>query len=478
MAPSVVVVGGGVSGLTVAYEILERSQRLPEGLDVQCLEAGERAGGNIRSERVDGFLCEAGPTGFLDNAPATVTLARRLGLSERIVRARPAAVDRYIYRAGALRKVPLAPLSFLRSGILSPRGKLRLLAEPFARRSRHEDESIHEFASRRIGSEAASVLVDAMVSGVYAGDSRQLSLRATFPKMHRMEREHGSLFRAMLAKRRQARAEGTSDGGGPAGPGGVLTSFRDGLEELTGALAAALGERLRLSTPVEQISSMGWRGIRILPTHGAPIDADAVVLCCPAWRAAPIVRSLDAALHDAIDAIPSVPLAVVHTGFRTLALGDQPAGFGFLVPRGQGPRILGSLWITQIFEGRAAEGASLFTSMVGGAHDPEGAGLPDDKLLGLVLGDLGRVMGITVRPYFTRIVRWPRGIPQYTLGHPRRLRTIEERVGRCPGLFVAGNSYRGISVNACVEEAPRVAEAVLDHLAQTKGRSASSVSPR
>jgi len=474
----VVVVGGGVSGLTVAYEILERSQRLAERVDVLCLEAGDRAGGNIRSERVDGFLCEAGPTGFLDNAPATVTLARRLGLAERIVRARPEAANRYIYRAGALRKVPLDPLSFVRSGILSPRGKLRLLGEPLARRSQKDDESVHEFAARRIGTEAASVLVDAMVSGVYAGDSRQLSLAATFPKMHRMERDHGSLFRAMLAKRKRARAEGSDDGGGPAGPGGVLTSFRDGLEELTRALADSLGDRLRLGTPVEQVSSMGWRGIRVLPAHGAPIDADAVVLCCPAWRAAPIVRSLDASLHEAIDAIPSAPLAVVHTGFRTLALGGQPAGFGFLVPRGQGPRILGSLWITQIFDGRATDGASLFTSMVGGAHDPEAADLADDKLLSVVLGDLGRVMGITVRPYFTRVVRWPRGIPQYVLGHPQRLRTIEERVRRYPGLFIAGNSYHGISVNACVEEAPRVAEAVLEHLAETNARSASSVSPR
>ena len=472
MPRNVVVVGAGISGLAVAYEILERSQRLPEGVELLCLEAGQRAGGNIRSERADGFLCEAGPTGFLDNAPATVTLARRLGLAERIVRARPAAANRYIFRAGALRRVPLDPLSFVRSGILSPRGKLRLLAEPLARRSRKVDESVHEFAARRIGGEAASVLVDAMVSGVYAGDSRSLSLAATFPKMREMERRYGSLFRAMLAKRREARAEGRTSGG-PAGPGGVLTSFRDGLQEMTDALARALGERLHLGMPVEQISSMGWRGIRILPARGAPIEADALVLACPAWHAAPIVRGLDETLHAAMGEVPSAALAVVHTGFRTLALGDRLAGFGFLVPRGQGPRILGSLWIDQIFEGRAGDGASLLTTMVGGAHDPEAAELPDEKLLGVVLADLGRAMGITVRPYFTRIERWPRGIPQYTLGHPQRLRAIEDRVSQYPGLFVCGNSYHGISVNACVEEAPRIAESVLEHLAK-RGHSAFS----
>ena len=472
MAPTVVVVGAGISGLGVAWEILERAQRAGGGVEVLCLEAAPRAGGNIRSERVDGFLCEAGPTGFLDSAPATVTLARRLGLSERMVQAHPRAVIRWIWRKGALRRVPLDAASFLRSGILSPRAKLRVLAEPFVRRSRIEDESVHDFAARRIGSEAAAVLVDAMVSGVFAGDARCLSLAATFPKMRAMEQEHGSLFRAMLRSRKKARTAGDTTGG-PAGPGGVLTSFRDGLAEMTDALAAALGPRLRLGYPVQQVSSMGFRGIRVLPTQGPPIDCDALVLACPAWHAAPLVRALDAQLHGLLEAFPSAALAVVHTGFKTLALGEQPTGFGFLVPRGQGLRILGSLWMTQIFEGRGNDGSTLFTTMVGGAHDPAGAELPDDKLLSAVHADLQRVMGITVRPYFTRIVRWPRGIPQYTLGHPERLRTIEERIARYPGMFVSGSSYRGISINACVEETPRIAEAVLDHVTASRRDSAS-----
>ncbi|HXV76611.1 MAG TPA: protoporphyrinogen oxidase, partial [Candidatus Polarisedimenticolaceae bacterium] len=216
---TVAVIGGGISGLTVAYELLERSQRLPEGTGIVCLEAGDRAGGNIRSERIDGYTCEAGPTGFLDSAPATVTLARRLGLVERIVRAKPAAAHRYVFRKGALRKVPLDPFSFLTSGVLSPWGKLRVLGEPFAPRGRNDDESVHEFVSRRIGAEAAAVLVDAMVSGIYVGDARRLSLPATFPKMRQMEREHGGLFRSMWARRRRARADGdAATAGGPAGP--------------------------------------------------------------------------------------------------------------------------------------------------------------------------------------------------------------------------------------------------------------------
>jgi oxygen-dependent protoporphyrinogen oxidase len=463
MHRTVVVVGGGVAGLTVAYELAERSQRLGDGVQVLCLEQSDRPGGNIRSERIDGFTCEAGPTGFLDNAPATITLARRLGLAERMIRAKPQAANRYIFRRGKLREVPLNPLSFIGSGILSPLGKLRLLGEPFAPRSKRDDESIFEFASRRIGREAASVLVDAMVSGVYAGNARELSLPATFPKMRSMEQRHGSLFRAMLARRKETGSEGR-DAGGPAGPGGVLTSFRDGLEELTDGLARALGNKLRLRSPVQLISDMGRRGFRILLDEGAPIEADAVILACPAWKAAPLIETMDTKLHATMSEIPSAALAVVHTGFRTMALGDQLSGFGYLVPRGQGPRVLGTLWISQIFDGRAPEGGVLLTSMVGGAHDPHAVDLDDESLLAVVREDIKQAMAIMVRPYFTRIVRWPRGIPQYTLGHPERLRIIDDCLRHHPGLFVSGNSYRGISVNACVEEAPRVAEDALEFL--------------
>jgi oxygen-dependent protoporphyrinogen oxidase len=463
MQRTVVVVGGGISGLTIAYELAERSQRLGNGVRVLCLEASDRPGGNIRSERAEGFTCEAGPTGFLDNAPATITLARRVGLADRMLRARPEANDRYIFRKGKLRKVPMDPASFLGSSILSPLGKLRLLGEPLAPRSRKDDESVYDFAARRIGGEAAATLVDAMVSGVYAGNVHELSLGATFPKMREMEQRHGSLFRAMLAKRKEARAEGR-EAGGPAGPGGVLTSFKSGLEELTDALARELADGLRLRSRVQQVADMGQRGFRVLLDEGAPIEADVVVLACPAWKAAPVVEQMDGELHRTIGEIGSAALVVVHTGFRTLALGDQPAGFGFLVPRGQGPRILGTLWISSIFGGRAPEGSSLLTTMIGGAHDPRAVELDDRTLLDLVRADLKTAMSIMVAPYFVRIVRWPRGIPQYELGHPRRLATIEGRLREHPGLFVAGNSYRGISVNACVEEAPLVAEAALEFL--------------
>ena len=462
---SVVVVGGGISGLTVAHELERRSARRGLDLRLDCLEACTLPGGNIRTERTDGFVCEWGPTGFLDNAPATLALARRVGLGDRLLPAGPQAENRFIYRNGKLRRVPTTPGAFLSSSILSPWGKLRLLAEPFGGRAPADsDESVHDFAARRIGGQAAAILVDAMVSGVYAGDAARLSLQATFPKMHEMESKHGSLFRAMLAKRKEARAGG-GKAGGPAGPGGRLTSFRSGLQEIIDALAASLGERLRTGCPAQAVSDLGDRGFRVHLAEGAPIETDAVVLAVPAWKAADTLRELEPPLAGVLDQIPSAPVAVVHCGFSGGALGTEPEGFGFLVPRGQGPRILGSLWISSIFTGRAPDGRVLMTTMIGGAHDPGALELDDEALVRIVRRDLGRVMDVVANPYFVKVMRHPRGIPQYTIGHPERLDRIDVHLREHPGLWLSGNSYRGISVNACVEEAPRVADEVLDHLA-------------
>ena len=296
MKRTVAVIGGGVAGLAVAYELTERAERHSESVEVLCLEAAGRAGGNIRSAREEGFLYEWAANGFLDNAPATVTLVRRLGLTA--LPSRAAAARRFVFRKGRLRQLPGSPAALLRSDVLSLAGRLRVLAEPLipARRSRG-DESIFDFASRRIGRAAAAVLVDAMVSGIYAGDSRRLSLEACFPKMRAMERDHGGLFRAMLARRRET----NSGGGSPMGPGGTLTSFRGGMQELTDALSAALGSRLRLSQPVARVSDLGRRGFRLHLVEGPPLDVDAVAVTAPAWESTRLLEPIDRYLYGLLE---------------------------------------------------------------------------------------------------------------------------------------------------------------------------------
>jgi oxygen-dependent protoporphyrinogen oxidase len=458
MARTVAVVGGGIAGLSVAYELRERASRVPGGLEVTCLEISDRPGGNIRTDHADGFTCEWGPNGFLDNSPPTLDLVKRAGFEDRLLVSNQSSAIRFIYRDGKLRKLPGGALSFVTSDVLTWPGKISVFGEPFRRAKRDdEDESVFSFASRRIGTEAAKILVDAMVTGIYAGDSSKLSLEATFPKMHRMERDHGGLVKAMFAKRR----EGKGSGGGPAGPGGRLTSFRDGLEELPAALAKAIGPSLRRGIGARAVADMGVRGFRVHATEGAPIDADAVVLACPSWHAAEMLEGTDDRLAAALAEIPSASLAVVHLGYAVEDLPAPPDGFGFLIPRGEGVRTLGTLWSSCIFDHRAPAGHVLLTSMIGGARDPDAVGLSDKELLTAVRNDLRATMGIEKEPRFVRIFRHPRGIPQYTIGHPRRMRAIEARLAAHPGLHVSGNSYRGISVNACIAEAAGIAEAVL-----------------
>jgi len=457
----VVVVGAGISGLSVAFEIVQRGERFPWPLDVVCIDKAERAGGHIRSERAGGFLCEWGPTGFLDNAPTTLTLARRLSLERELLPAREEARARFLYRGGTLHRLPASPAQFLRSGILSLGGKARLLAEALVRKSASgDDESVHAFATRRVGLEAAETLIDAMVSGIWAGDTRQLSLKAVFPKMAEMERVHGGLFRAMRAKQKDPEAPG----GSPFGPGGTLTSFRSGMQALPDALAAALGRRLRLRTRVNAVSDLGQRGFRVHLEEGAPLEADAVVLTAPAFVSAAMLREMDARVATVLESILYTSLAIVHLAFARETLDAGPVGFGFLAPRNQKMRSLGSLWPSDIFEDRAPAGLRLTTTMIGGAHDEGAVDLDDAALARIAHEDLRRAMGFVVAPRFERVVRNARAIPQYTLGHLDRVAEIEKALAKRPGLEIAGNGLHGLSVNDCIEGAGPLAERVLDVL--------------
>lgn len=519
----VAIVGAGIAGLATAWRLLSDPELaaptptapadgplqpalpgLRSRLHVTLLEAAGRPGGNIRALHDGGFLVEWGPNGFLDNAPETPRLAARLGIEERLLPARDAAARRFIYVRGALRPLPLSPAAFLASGILSLRGRLRVLREPFIPPRPDPDESVFSFAARRIGDEAARILVDAMVSGVYGGDSRDLALASAFPKMHALERDHGGLVRGMIARKREARrhdgrtvAPARRPSGGPAGPGGVLTSFDRGFEVLTDVLAAELARSgaadLRYHAPAKAIVPVealtgapggpgeetpdGRSRVAAGPSGGTPrcwrielaggesIEADAVLLAIPARAAAPLVQGFDGRLAALLGQIPEAPLVVVGAGYRSADFVPPLDGFGFLVPRGPGPRALGVLWDSCIYPNRAPAGRVLLRAMLGGAHDPAAIELTDEEALAQVRRDLEMTMGLTARPDPVWILRHPQGIPQYTLGHPGRLAAIEERLTSWSGLHLAGNAYHGISVNHCVERSIPVARAILHALA-------------
>ncbi len=464
----IVIIGGGIAGLSTALYLRDGAAALPGGLEISVLEAGSRVGGNIRTDYCDGFTVERGPNGYLDNAPATAALVERLGLTSEVQKADDRASKRFLYRDGRLHLLPTGPLGFLRSRVLSPRGRARLLFEPLARRKAEGvvDETIYEFASRRIGAEAADVFIDAMVSGIFAGDTRKLSLASTFPKLAEMEAEHGSLARAMLARIRARRAEAGEQirAGGPTGPGGTLTSFRRGLDTLIDRLAGELHGLIRCHHEVAAIeptassrSPFGWR---IAPTAGQTLDANAVVVAIPSPRAAPLLTAVDRTLGKAVAQIPTASLAVIALGYDAAAISGPLDGFGYLIPRGEGLRSLGCLWDSSIFPGRAPEDKALMRVMIGGAHDPDAAELDDRSLLSIVAADVEATMGLTAAPSLSRVYRHPIGIAQYVRGHRARLDTIHERLGELSGLWVTGSSFHGSSMNACIEQAAALAREI------------------
>lgn len=463
----VIVVGGGISGLATAFLLRRKATEAGMELDVTLLEKEERVGGKIWSIKEEGFLCEWGPNGFLDSKPQTLDLCRDLGASERLLRSNDNARKRFIYTGGALNRLPENGPMFLQSRLISWPGKLRLALEPFIpKRTDGADETLASFGRRRLGEEALQKLIAPMVSGIFAGNPETMSLRSCFPRIAELEDEYGSLVRAMIKlakKKKQETAQGKAVSSA-AGPGGVLTSFRGGIQELTDILAEQLGADSIVTgqtvTALSRGGSAPWR----LRTGSVDIDADAVILASPAHATAGIVADLDAAMARVLTEIPYASMTVACFGYERERIACDLNGFGYLIPKEEGMNTLGTLWDSSIFENRAPEGKVLLRSMMGGACFPEYINLTDTEVMQRVKADLRATMGITAEPSFVRIFRHPQAIPQYTVGHAKRLAALQERTANLPGLFLTGNSYRGIGLNDCAAAASRTADEVVAHL--------------
>jgi oxygen-dependent protoporphyrinogen oxidase len=446
----IAIIGGGITGLATSAW-LEHDHGID---DVVVFEADGRSGGKIRTEIDAGHTVEWGPQGFLDNAPDTLELVERIGLADALIPASDASADRFILRMGRLRAVPTSPLAFVTSDLLPFTGRLRVLAEPFARRRPAIDETVYDFAKRRIGRQAAETLVDSMVTGVFAGDSRLLSLAATFPRMAAMESEHGSLTRALIAKMREARRTGRASSG-PAGPGGTLHTFERGMARLPAQLANRLGDRLRLESPVTRVSATGT-GFEI-ESNGTILGAARVLLALPSATAASLLHELAPEAVGPLQATPAVPIAVVMASYANPdAFGRPLNGFGFLVPRAENARILGTLFCHAIFPDQAPDQTLFLRTMLGGAREPDVARLSDDELVATVRRAHAHIFGRDPEPDRVWIARWSEGISQYTVGHLERVAAAED-AARAAGIELAGSPYRGVSVNDCIKQARHAA---------------------
>lgn len=447
------IVGAGISGLATAQGILLREPTA----EVVVFEAGSRAGGKVITEKTaEGYLCEWGVNAFLDKSPRTLELCSEIGISA--LAADVSAKKRYVYSEGKLHQLPEKPPQFFSSGLLSIPGRLRVVGEVFSGRTKKPDETLAEFGTRHLGSEAFEKLIDPMASGVFAGDARKMSLKSCFPRIHEVESEYGSLIRGLIKLQMAARKAGKKDTPGP-GPAGLLTSFEYGMSEMTDTLATLLGQRLRLNTAVSGISKEANR-YSVHLANGESEDFDALVLACPAYAQASMLAGLSPVFHELIGGIAYPPLSIVCLGYEREKMGPGLDGFGFLVPSREKRGILGTVVDSNVFPNRAPEGRVLLRAMVGGARSPGNAELSDGALMDLVRSDLGDIMAIGSEPEFAQIYRHEKAIPQYLVGHAARLESIEKELEKFPGLVLTGNAYRGVSLNDCVLNAQKTAGAL------------------
>src|SRR5271155_1426805 len=456
----VAVIGAGISGLACAY----RLQQL--GLDVTVFEANDSAGGMIESVEKGGLLFEGGPQSF-QGTPALLELIREVGLEPQLQKADPRA-PRYVLLHGHLRKIPMSPQALLASTLLNPISRWKIASEPFKKsQPPTEEESVAAFVRRKFGNEILEYLVAPFVSGVYAGDPEKLSLKAAFPTLDEWERQYGSVLRGAMKSRppKEQRA------GAPP-----LCSFTHGVAALPRALAAKLGDALQYETRAASVDSAGAgqhghaapgpvceiRMVRDGQEQSALTSA--VVIATPAYAAAHLLETSAPHLAQTLSGIAYAPVAVVASSYYRQQVGYPLEGFGFLVPRGEKVRTLGTVWNSSLFPGRAHEGSVTITSFIGGATDPDVINLHEENIAAIVTEENARILGITGPPVETAVWKYPRALPQYNLGHGHIVETIRSAERASPGLFSAGNYLKGPAVGKCVENGFQTAEAVSKYL--------------
>jgi oxygen-dependent protoporphyrinogen oxidase len=478
MTKRVVIIGGGIAGLSAAYFLQKNSTREEISLHLTIVEASHQWGGKITTDRVDGFVVEGGPDTFLRTKPWALSLCRELGLEDRLHGTNPERKKTYVLRDGSLHPLPdgltmMIPTQFspmVRTGLLSWPEKVRMGLDFFIPpQPLNGDESLGEFVSRRLGRAAYENLIEPLMSGIYAGDGDQLSLQATFPYLRDLEIKHGGLVRGALAAKgsRKRTGDGRRETGGRGhGGGSIFLTPTTGLAEIVEGLVGRLGEGgvdLRLDTRVEGVSPSGGQraGYGVEIAGGERLAADGVVLATPAYGSGELLSGVDANLARELGKIPYVSTATVSLGYRKEDLPRPLDGYGYVIPRREGRKALACTWTSTKFPHRAPEGYALLRVFVGRAGQEEQVPWDQAGLLEIAREELRLTLGITAEPMLQRVYIWERAMPQYNLGHPERLKRIEARLGRLPGLSLAGNGYGGIGIPDCIHSGEEAAEGIL-----------------
>jgi protoporphyrinogen/coproporphyrinogen III oxidase len=451
---AVAVIGAGLTGLTTAYRLKQRGNR------VVVYEASDRAGGSIKTVRRDGYLAELGPSSLATPSPLVAALLADLGIDAARVPASPAARHRYIVRKGRLTRLPMSPAELLTTRLLSNSAKLAVFMEPLVDGVDSPlEESVAAFVRRRFNQEVLDYIVNPFIAGMFSGDPEQLSVRHATPRLYALERTHGSVLKALVQMMRNQR-EGSQTTGWSAG----VISFRGGLQEIPDAILRELNSDIRLRAPVTQLRK-GSNGWTVGAAFQAPELFDAVVYAAPAHCLDEI--DLDIAGAEKLSTLASIfhpPVAVVALGFRRDRVSHPLDGYGFLTPEVERKRVLGAIFSSSLFPERAPEGHVLVTAFVGGTRDPDLVQADPQTLTARVLDDLRGLLGTGGEPTFRAIQVWPKAIPQYVLGYGRFKEIAEDAERRNPGLVLAGTYRDGVSLGDAVASAEQAVVRVVGFL--------------
>lgn len=452
----ITIIGGGISGLATAWWLKK------QGYSIVLFERDAEVGGTMKTIKKDGWLVETGPNSALETTPLFKTLFADLELDGELIYANPAGKNRYIVRNGDLHPLPMSPGKFFKSKLWSVSGKLRLLKEPFVGRASKE-ESIAEFVVRRLGREFLDYAINPFVAGVFAGSPEKLSVRAAFPKLYALEEKYGGLIRGQIkgARERKKRGEVAKDRA-------EMFSFKNGMQVLPSALQKKLGDIVRTSASVEKIEYQeSSKTYTITYAHNrkpSQHQTNAVVLAVPASTAAQWIDPYDRSLAHALGKLYYPAVTEVFVGYKSSDVRRPLDGFGFLIPEKEKRKILGAIWSSTLFEGRAPKDHVAVTVFVGGSRQPEMTAYSDDELRAIVHQELKSFMKITGEPVFTHITRWEKAIPQYHLGHLQTVEQIVQFEQKHPGLFLSGNYRDGISVSDCIIQSEKISKRVQEYI--------------
>ncbi len=460
----VVIIGGGITGLSTAYFLQEKIRAGGLPIDCTLIEAESRFGGKMITERADDFIIEGGPDSFITQKPWGLELCRKLGITDRLIQTHPTDKAVYILSRGKLvplpegfnLMVPSRVTPFLLTPLVSPLGKARMgLDLLIPRKDSEEDESIASFVRRRLGEEALAQFAEPILAGIYAGDAEKLSMKATFPQFAQLERTHGSLVWGMWMRRRSTAKQPPKKS-----DWSLFVSLREGLSSLVEAVRNRLDGTTLLSGRRVTGISLREGGYEVaLP--GESHRADAVVITTQTGTAAGWIEEWDPSLAKQLREIQYVSTATVSLGFEKKEVPHPLRGFGFVIPRREGRKIMASTWSSTKFPGRAPEGHVLIRTFLGGAHQEALVEQDDAALISIARQELQSILGIRAEPVVAKVFRWIKANPQYHVGHLDRIAEIEKRAAQHPGLFLTGAAYRGVGIPDCIHQGMETAEKIV-----------------